>query len=119
MSPESIEQAFARLQFGRDIRRPPDERRRGRFRTGWEDATMRGESYGIETLKRLSWRNLGYRLGKHFDPVEDLRPVRWRKLKGNATIRLSDATVCTAELRWYEAHGVGKRELKIKRLFGR
>ncbi len=40
---------------------------------------------------------------------------RWRKLKGVATIRLPDGTVCQAELHWYEAHGVGRRELKIKR----
>lgn len=41
---------------------------------------------------------------------------RWRKLKGIATIRLADDTICTAELHWYEAHGIGKKELKIKRI---
>lgn len=41
---------------------------------------------------------------------------RWRKLKGFATIRLSDGTICQAEVHWYEAHGIGKKELKIKRL---
>jgi len=41
---------------------------------------------------------------------------RWRKLKGLATVRLDDGTVCRAELHWYEAHGIGRRELKIKRL---
>ena len=45
-------------------------------------------------------------------------PGRWRKLKGIATIRLDDGTVCKAELHWYEAHGIGKKELKIKRLLG-
>jgi hypothetical protein len=40
---------------------------------------------------------------------------RWRKMKGVATIRLPNGTVCRAELHWYEAHGVGRRELKIKR----
>lgn len=40
---------------------------------------------------------------------------RWRKLKGAATIRLDDETVCEVELHWYEAHGIGKKELKIKR----
>lgn len=43
---------------------------------------------------------------------------RWRKLKGIATVRLPDGTVCRAELHWYEAHGIGKKELKIKRLVG-
>ncbi|NUO80687.1 hypothetical protein HUU05_11455 [candidate division KSB1 bacterium] len=40
---------------------------------------------------------------------------RWRKLKGIATVRLPDGTICKAEIHWYEAHGIGKRDLKIKR----
>lgn len=43
-------------------------------------------------------------------------PGRWRKLKGIATIRLESGTVRRAELHWYEAHGIGKKKLKIKRL---
>jgi hypothetical protein len=39
---------------------------------------------------------------------------RWRKLKGIATIVLEDGSVCQAELHWYEAHGIGKQEIKIK-----
>ena len=39
----------------------------------------------------------------------------WRKLKGEATVRLSDDTVLNAEIHWYEATGIGKREFKIKR----
>ena len=41
--------------------------------------------------------------------------ARWRKRKGNATIQLEDGTVSKAELHWYEAHGVGRKEMKIKR----
>lgn len=41
---------------------------------------------------------------------------RWRKLKGVAMVRLADGTVCGAEVHWYEAHGIGKREFKIKRI---
>jgi hypothetical protein len=41
---------------------------------------------------------------------------RWRKLKGTARIRLSDGTICRAEIHWYEAHGIGAKEYKIKRL---
>ena len=40
---------------------------------------------------------------------------RWRKRKGEATIRLADGTMINAEVHWYEAHGIGKREFKIKR----
>lgn len=40
---------------------------------------------------------------------------RWRKLKGTATIRLPNGAQRQVELHWYEAHGIGKRDLKIKR----
>ena len=40
---------------------------------------------------------------------------RGRKLKGDATVRLADGSLRRAEIHWYEAHGVGKRGLKIKR----
>ena len=41
---------------------------------------------------------------------------RWRKRKGIAEIELSSGEIVTAELHWYEATGIGRRELKIKRL---
>lgn len=40
---------------------------------------------------------------------------RWRKLKGFALVQLRDGTVREAELHWYEATGIGRKELKIKR----
>ncbi len=40
---------------------------------------------------------------------------RWRKRKGVATVRLPDGAVRLAELHWYEATGIGRKELKIKR----
>tara|TARA_B100001964_G_scaffold166042_1_gene182373 strand:+ start:726 stop:962 length:237 start_codon:yes stop_codon:yes gene_type:complete len=43
---------------------------------------------------------------------------RWRKLKGIGTIRLSNGIMCKAELHWYEAHAIGKKEIKIKRILG-
>jgi hypothetical protein len=57
---------------------------------------------------RSSIRDLN-RLRKHHGPG------RWRKLKGTTRVRLEDATVRLAEVHWYEAHGIGKKELKIKR----
>jgi hypothetical protein len=39
---------------------------------------------------------------------------RWRKLKGVATVRLPNGTLRRVELHWYEAHGIGKRDYKIK-----
>ncbi len=41
---------------------------------------------------------------------------RWRKVKGLATVELTNGEVHTAELHWYEAHGVGRKEIKVKRL---
>lgn len=40
---------------------------------------------------------------------------RWRKLKGKATIRLEDSYITKAELHWYECHGIGRKEIKIKK----
>jgi hypothetical protein len=40
---------------------------------------------------------------------------RWRKLKGVASVRLFDGGIRVAELHWFEAHGIGKRKMRIKR----
>jgi hypothetical protein len=40
---------------------------------------------------------------------------RWRKLKGRASVRLPSGRIRVAELHWYEAHGIGKRDFKVKR----
>ena len=54
--------------------------------------------------------------------IRDLRRLRrsygkgrWRKMKGIARIRLVTGRVRLAELHWYEAHGIGKKEIKRKR----
>jgi len=41
-------------------------------------------------------------------------PGRWRKRKGIATVRLANGNLRRVEVHWYEAHGIGKRDLKIK-----
>ena len=56
--------------------------------------------HGIRVLDRL---------------VREFGRGNWRKLKGFATVRLDNGRVVDVELHWYEAHGVGKRKLKIKR----
>jgi hypothetical protein len=40
---------------------------------------------------------------------------RWRKLKGVANVRLNDGTIRLAEIHWFEAHGIGKKKMRIKR----
>ena len=41
---------------------------------------------------------------------------RWRKLKGVALVRFPNGELHSAELHWYEAHGVGRRKMKVKRV---
>jgi hypothetical protein len=54
--------------------------------------------------------------------IRDLRRLmesygdgRWRKLKGVALVKLRNGRVRRVELHWYEAHGIGKKDFKIKR----
>ncbi|HEV3038458.1 MAG TPA: hypothetical protein VHA33_11835 [Candidatus Angelobacter sp.] len=58
----------------------------------------------------------GHAIREHKRLRKAYGPGRWRKLKGIASIRLSDGTIRVAELHWYEAHGIGKKEIKIKRV---
>ena len=41
--------------------------------------------------------------------------TRWRKLKGYAWVRYANGVVVWAEVHWFEAHGIGRREEKVKR----
>jgi hypothetical protein len=60
-----------------------------------------------------------FAVGKTIRELPRLRrvygPGRWRKRKGVAQVRLADGNVCQAEVHWYEAHGIGRKEMKIKR----
>lgn len=40
----------------------------------------------------------------------------WRKRKGFASVRFSNGTTARAEVHWYEAHGIGRKEFKMKRI---
>lgn len=42
---------------------------------------------------------------------------RWRKLKGITRVRRGSGRIRRAEVHWYEAHGIGKREMKVTRRF--
>jgi hypothetical protein len=59
------------------------------------------KGHGIRALKRLQ---RCYGRGQ------------WKKLSGIARVRLADGVLALAEVHWYEAHGIGRRELKVKRL---
>jgi hypothetical protein len=68
-----------------------------------------GEFRGVETIAS------GHGIRVHSRLVRQFGKGNWRKMKGFATIRLANGRVQDAELHWYEAHGIGKRRLKIKR----
>jgi len=58
-------------------------------------------------------------VGSSIREIERLRKSygvgRWRKLKGIATVILADDTMCGVEVHLYEARGIGRKEIKIKR----
>jgi hypothetical protein len=69
-----------------------------------------GEIQNIETIA----------IGRSIRELKRLEKIygkgRWRKLKGTAKIKLSEEEIYIAEIHWYEAHGIGKKEFKIKRI---
>ena len=72
------------------------------------DFEIIGEIIDVETIARSQSIHALARLPKRYGKG------RWRKRKGLATVRLDDGTIHTAEVHWYEAHGIGKKEFKIK-----
>jgi len=68
-----------------------------------------GEIAGAESIATSSGIREIARLRKRYGRA------RWRKRQGVADIRLPDGEIVRAELHWYEASGIGKREFKIKR----
>ena len=69
-----------------------------------------GKIEDVETIASGKGIREGWRLRKVYGGR------RWRKLKGTAAVKLADGTMGYAEVHWYEAHGVGTREIKIKRI---
>ena len=61
-----------------------------------------------------------FAVGSAIREIARLRKIygrgRWRKRKGIARVRLINGTVHLAEVHWYEATGIGRKELKIKNL---
>jgi hypothetical protein len=70
---------------------------------------IRGEVADVET----------FAIGKAIRELPRLRKLygkgRWRKRKGFADVKLPNGAIRKAELHWYEANGIGKKEFKIKR----
>lgn len=73
------------------------------------DFEILGDLTGVETIATGSGIRELSRLRKRYGRG------RWRKRRGYAEVRLTDGEVARAELHWYEATGIGRREFKIKR----
>jgi hypothetical protein len=74
-----------------------------------EDFELIGEITNVETIAT----------GRGIRALPRLRRLYgkgyWRKMKGRARIRLRNGRIRLAEIHWYEAHGIGKKERKRKR----
>jgi hypothetical protein len=78
-----------------------------------EDFDLLSEITGIETIAR----GAGVRIRHYLNTTYGYG--RWRKMKGCAWIRVkATGEIQYAELHWFEAHGIGRRDLKRKRKFG-
>jgi hypothetical protein len=98
-----------------------------RHLSGWEVDEMRGMGYRVIGIS--GWKPLkiigpitetatiatghGVRIRSYLNKIYGRG--NWRKLKGEATIEFEDGTTRRAEIHWYEAHGIGKKDFKIKR----
>ena len=71
-----------------------------------------GEIRAIETIATGHGIQIFARLNRLYGKAN------WRKLEGIASVRLPDGTITEAEVHWFEAHGIGRRRMKIKRLVG-
>ena len=69
-----------------------------------------GEIEEIETIA------IGGKIGNIMRMQNQYGSGRWRKLKGVAKVCLESGRICRAELHWYEAHGIGRKKMKIKRI---
>ena len=67
-----------------------------------------GEIEEIETIA------IGGRIRDIMRIQKQFGPGRWRKLKGIGMVRLQSGNTRKAELHWYEAHGIGRKKMKLK-----
>jgi hypothetical protein len=72
------------------------------------DFEIIGEIINIEIIATGTGIRNRLRLQKHYGKG------KWRKLKGIAQVQLANGMIRLAEVHWYEAHGIGKKEFKLK-----
>jgi hypothetical protein len=81
--------------------------------------TMRSEIEIIGEITEIETIAVGHSIRELDRLQRKFGKGRWRKLKGFAFVRLPDDTTQFAEIHWYEAHGIGKRDFKVKRTLGK
>ena len=69
----------------------------------------------IGTIENIETIAVGGRIREIMRLRRQYGSGRWRKLKGIARVHLTNGNVRTAEIHWYEAHGIGRKKMKIKR----
>ena len=56
--------------------------------------------------------------GNSIQEINRLRKIygkgNWKKVKGICRVKLEDKSIYKAEVHWYESHGIGRKEMKIK-----
>jgi len=71
----------------------------------------------IGEIKEVETIAVGGRIRDIMRLRKEYGPGRWRKMKGIAKVRLRSGRICYAEIHWYEAHGIGRKKMKIKRFW--
>ena len=69
----------------------------------------------LGTVERIETIAVGGRIREIMRIRRQHGSGRWRKLKGIATVRVASGNIRNAEVHWYEAHGIGRVKVKIKR----
>ena len=70
----------------------------------------------IDNIMNIKTVAVGGRIRDIMRLRKQFGPGRWRKLKGIAKVRLQSGKTRHAEVHWYEAHGIGRKKMKIKHL---
>jgi len=68
---------------------------------------------GIENIESIA---IGGKIRDIMRLRKQYGPGRWRKMKGIAKVRLQSGRICQAELHWCEAHSIGRKKIKLKRI---
>ena len=71
MNHDQVLAAIRAMTYKYDARNPASIGRRSQYKVGWADASAGETTYTESTLDRLTWRNLGYRLGRQLGPRDD------------------------------------------------